>query len=131
MKKKFCLAISIICHVLRMLFRIFRFVFLLQVFEYKLVGPFKVWAFGFLTRRTWIVLYISYLDKAVLSSSQKFILGPQNILKGMWVEKNPKKRQKTWSGKFWRSLCRPISHQRIMGLSNFGFLLICDNLAIS
>jgi len=58
----------------------------LHVFEYKLVGPFKVLAYRSLIRRT-IVLYISYLDKKVLSGSQKFILSPQNILKGQNAKK--------------------------------------------
>ena len=40
--KKINLAISIICHVLRMLFKILRLSLSFQMFEFKLVGPLKI-----------------------------------------------------------------------------------------
>ena len=73
---------------------------------------------------------MSYMDKKVLFGSKQFILGLQNILKGIGVKKNPKNRQKTWRWTFWRSLCRIISHQKIILLLFFWALSICTDLLI-
>ena len=59
-----------------------------------------------------------------------FIFGLQNILKGMGVKKNPKNRQKTWRRTFWRSLCRLISHPKIVLSLTFGALSIRTDLLI-
>jgi len=65
------------------------------VFELKLVGPFKVGAFGFLIRRTRIVLYISYLDKKSFVWVPAILFWPPKYFEGHVSQEKSKNHQKT------------------------------------